>query len=180
MWTQEQISDLTNEKFIEKHFGLFQIKEHYKRQNLDPPAESLADLQLFNEEIMDLSKSFSIASQLNSWLTLLLQWHYFCRPPLTTRPFLKDKIIKSYVYFSVIFWYPDLQVSFTILLFELLIENSIPQIFTVYQDIAIFLLAEFLTGFMAELLTGLLLTAFWQTALKVNRSFSDILPTVLD
>ena len=58
MWTQEQISDLTNEKFIEKHFGLFQIKEHYKRQNLDPPAEGLADLQLFNEEIMDLSKSF--------------------------------------------------------------------------------------------------------------------------
>ena len=32
-------------------FGIIQIKEHYERQNLDPPAEVLADLQLFNEEI---------------------------------------------------------------------------------------------------------------------------------
>ena len=51
MWTQEQVRDLTTEKVIEEHLGLFQIKEHYKRKNLDPPAELLADLLLFNEEI---------------------------------------------------------------------------------------------------------------------------------
>ena len=48
MWTQEQVRDLTTEKVIEECLGLFQIKEHYERQNLDPPAELLADLQLFN------------------------------------------------------------------------------------------------------------------------------------
>ena len=59
MWIQ----DLATEKVIEKHLGLFQIKEHYERQYLDPPAELLADL-LLNEEIqtlrpnLDLSKSF--------------------------------------------------------------------------------------------------------------------------
>ena len=51
MWTQEQVGDLTTEKVIEEHLGLFQIKEHYERKNLDPPAERLADLELFNEEI---------------------------------------------------------------------------------------------------------------------------------
>ena len=51
MWTQEQLRDLTMEKFIEEHLALFQIKQHYERQNVDPPAELLADLELFNEEI---------------------------------------------------------------------------------------------------------------------------------
>ena len=34
MWTQEQVKDLTTEKVIEEHLGLFQIKEHYEKQNL--------------------------------------------------------------------------------------------------------------------------------------------------
>ena len=51
MWTQEQLRDLTTEKVIEECLALFQIKQHYERQNVDPPAELLADLELFNEEI---------------------------------------------------------------------------------------------------------------------------------
>ena len=49
MWTQEQVRD--TEKVIDKCFGLLQIKEHYERENLDPQAELLANLQLFNKEI---------------------------------------------------------------------------------------------------------------------------------
>ena len=51
MWTKEEVQELTTEKVIEKHLGLFKIKEHYECQNLDPPDELLADLQLFNKEI---------------------------------------------------------------------------------------------------------------------------------
>ena len=51
MWTQEQLRNLTKEKVIEERLALFQIKQHYDRQNLDPPAELLADLELFNVEI---------------------------------------------------------------------------------------------------------------------------------
>ena len=51
MWTQQQLRDLTTEKVIEEHLALFQIKEHYERQNVNPPAELLADLELFNDEI---------------------------------------------------------------------------------------------------------------------------------
>ena len=36
------------------------------------------------------------------------------RPSLTMRPFLRAKIIKSYVDLSVILWYPTLQVSFVL------------------------------------------------------------------
>ena len=39
------------EKVIGEYLALFQIKQHYKRQNVDPPAELLADLELLNEEI---------------------------------------------------------------------------------------------------------------------------------
>ena len=51
MWTQEQLRDLTTQKVIEECLALFQIKQHYNRQNLDPPAELLVYLELFNEEI---------------------------------------------------------------------------------------------------------------------------------
>ena len=51
MWTQEQLRDLTTEKVIEERLTLFQIKQNYERQNVDPPAELLADLELLNEEI---------------------------------------------------------------------------------------------------------------------------------
>ena len=51
MWTQEQLRDLTTEKVIEECLALFQIKQHYERQNVDSPAELLADLELLNEEI---------------------------------------------------------------------------------------------------------------------------------
>ena len=50
MWTKDQVRELATEKTIEEHLGLFQIKAHYERQNLDPPEELLADLQLFNED----------------------------------------------------------------------------------------------------------------------------------
>ena len=49
MWTQEQLRDLTTQKVIEECLALFQIKQHYKSQNVDPPV--LADLELLNEEI---------------------------------------------------------------------------------------------------------------------------------
>ena len=48
IWTQEQLRDFTTQKVIYEHFTLFQIKQHYDRQNLEPPAELLADLELFN------------------------------------------------------------------------------------------------------------------------------------
>ena len=51
MWTQQQLRDLTTEKVIEECLALFQIKEHYERQNVNPPAELLADVELFNDEI---------------------------------------------------------------------------------------------------------------------------------
>ena len=51
MWTQEQLRDLTMEKVIEECLALFQIEQHYERQNVDHPAELLADLELLNEEI---------------------------------------------------------------------------------------------------------------------------------
>ena len=51
MWTQEQLRDLTTQKVIEECLALFQIKQHYDRQNLDPPAELLADLELFNDKV---------------------------------------------------------------------------------------------------------------------------------
>ena len=51
IWTQQQLRDLATEKVIEEHLALFQIKEHYERQNVNPPAELLADLELFNDEI---------------------------------------------------------------------------------------------------------------------------------
>ena len=50
MWTQEQLRDLTMEKVVEEHLALFQIKQHYERQDVDPQAELLADLELLNEE----------------------------------------------------------------------------------------------------------------------------------
>ena len=43
--SQEQLRDLTMDKVIEECLALFQIKQHYERQNLDPPANFL------NEEI---------------------------------------------------------------------------------------------------------------------------------
>ena len=51
MWTQQQLRDLTTEKVVEEHLALFQIKEHYERQNVNPPAELLADLEHFYDEI---------------------------------------------------------------------------------------------------------------------------------
>ena len=51
MWTLVKLRDLTTDKVIEEHLALFQIKQHNKRQNVDPPAELLADLELSNEEI---------------------------------------------------------------------------------------------------------------------------------
>ena len=61
MWTQEQLRDLTTQKVIEERFALFQIKQHYNRQNLDPPAAQLADLELLMKKLrpnLNLSKSF--------------------------------------------------------------------------------------------------------------------------
>ena len=66
--------------------------------------------------------------------------------PQPRGPFLRAKIIKSYVYLSVILWYPNLQVSsvqFSIFFIGLFIKYSIPQTFTVYQTLAISLLAVF-------------------------------------
>ena len=51
MQTQEQLRNLITEKVIEECLALFKIKQHYERQNVDPPAELLADLELLNEEI---------------------------------------------------------------------------------------------------------------------------------
>ena len=60
------------------------------------------------------------------------------RLPPATRPFLRAKIIKSYVYLSVILWYPTLQVSFvlfTVMNSGFIVGYSIPQTFTVYQTL---------------------------------------------
>ena len=61
MWTQEQLRDLTMEKVIEECLALFQIEQYYVRQNVDPPAELLAGLELLMKKLrpnLDLSKSF--------------------------------------------------------------------------------------------------------------------------
>ena len=70
------------------------------------------------------------------------------------RPFLRAKIIKSYVYLSVILWYPTLQVSsgqFTVFDSIFYAIYSIPQSFTVYQTLAISLLAIFFGEILASL-----------------------------
>ena len=101
------------------------------------------------------------------------------RHPPTSRPFLRAKIIKSYVYLSVILWYPTLQVSsgqFTVFDSSFYAVYSIPQTFKVYQTLAIFLLAIFFAMFF----TGLPLTIFRHIFLKLKRYFPDLLPNVLD
>ena len=72
-------------------------------------------------------------------------------PPKPHGPFLRAKIIKSYVYLSVILWYPTLQISFalsTVLNSSFFVGYSFPQTFTVYQTLAISLLAVFLVSFL--------------------------------
>ena len=67
------------------------------------------------------------------------------------RSFFRAKIFKSYVYLSVILWYPNLQISsvqFSEFFVRLFIEYSIPQTFRVYQTIAISLLAVFFVKFL--------------------------------
>ena len=51
MWTKEEVEPLTAMQVIEKHFRLVDLKAHYQCQDLDPPEELLADLQLFRQEI---------------------------------------------------------------------------------------------------------------------------------
>ena len=75
-------------------------------------------------------------------------------------PFLRAKIIKSYVYLSVILWVSTLQVSFalfTVLNYGFLLGIPSPKTFTVYQTLAISLLAMFFGDFFI----GFLLTIFW-------------------
>ena len=81
-----------------------------------------------------------------------LVFHKLTRPglPPTKRPFLRAKIIKNYVYLSVMLWYRTLQVSFvlfTVLNSSFFVGYSLPNTFTVYQTIAISLLAVFLATF---------------------------------
>ena len=59
---------------------------------------------------------FTKASDRLQYLLLLLRYRGVdtSRPPLTMRPFLRAKIIKSCVYLSVILWYPTPQVSFAL------------------------------------------------------------------
>ena len=73
---------------------------------------------------------------------------------LTMGPFLRAIIIKNYVYLFVILWYPTLQVSFivfTVLYSSFFVNYSIPQTFTVYQTLAVSLLAMFFGKFLGFL-----------------------------
>ena len=79
--------------------------------------------------------------------------------------FLRAKIIKSYVYLSVILWYPTLQVSpgqFTVFDSVFYAMYSSPQTFTVYQTLAIFLLAIFCSVF------------YWLAANYIGTYFPEI------
>ena len=70
------------------------------------------------------------------------------------RPFLRAKIIKSYIYLSFILWYPSPQVSFalfTVLNSGFFVRYSIPQTFAVYQTLAISLLAMVFGEFLGFL-----------------------------
>ena len=65
------------------------------------------------------------------------------------RPFLRAKIIKSYVFLSVILWCPNLQVTsvqFSVFVIRLFIEYSIPQTFSVSNPCNISL-GHFLVSF---------------------------------
>ena len=73
------------------------------------------------------------------------------KPPPTTRPFFKGQKSKVWSIFLSFVGIPDLNICsvlFTLLLFEFLIKHSIPQTFTLYQDIAISLTTEFLAEFL--------------------------------
>ena len=79
-------------------------------------------------------------------------------PPTTMRPFFKGQNNQK-LCLSVILWYPTVQVSFvlfTLLYSSFFVGYSIPQTFTMYQILAISLLAMF----FGKLFTGLLLTIF--------------------
>ena len=85
--------------------------------------------------------------------------------PLTTRPFLRAKKSKVMSIFLSFFGIPDLKPC-SVLFTVLLIKHSIPQTFTVYEDIAI----SFLTEFLAEFLTDFVITNF-DTLLKIQQIF---------
>ena len=106
-----------------------------------------------------VGSKFTKASERLQYLLLLLSYRGVdtsrlqadLNCPLTMRPFIGPKIIKSYVYFSVILWYPNLQVSsvqFTVFFIWLLNEYFFPQTYTVYQNIAISLLAMLLVSYL--------------------------------
>ena len=83
-------------------------------------------------------------AHINSSMTSLIQI-----APWLWGPLLRTKIIICYVYLSVILWYPTLQVSFalfTVLNSSFFVGYSFPQTFTVYQTLAISLLAIIFGG----------------------------------
>ena len=92
--------------------------------------------------------------------------HKLTRPglPQTSRPFLRAKIIKSYVYLSVILWYPTLQVSFA--LFTVL--NS--RFFVGYSLLVVFLVSFFV--FFGQNY----FFASWGDSFKYTRTVSTRIP----
>ena len=50
MWTKQELQNLTTMQVIDERFSLNDLKVHC-HQNLDPPEELLADLQLIRQEI---------------------------------------------------------------------------------------------------------------------------------
>ena len=47
MWTKQQVLQLTMAEVIAERFRLNDLKANYQHQNVDPPDELLADIQLF-------------------------------------------------------------------------------------------------------------------------------------
>ena len=51
MWTKQQVLQLTMAEVIAEKFRLHNLRSNYQLQNVDPPEELLADIELLKDEI---------------------------------------------------------------------------------------------------------------------------------
>ena len=51
MWTKQQLLQLTTSEAITERFRLHSLRSNYQLQNVDPPQEPLADIDLLKDDI---------------------------------------------------------------------------------------------------------------------------------
>ena len=51
MWTKQQLQQFTKPEVVAERFRLHSLRSNYQLQNVDPPQELLADIDLLKDEI---------------------------------------------------------------------------------------------------------------------------------